>query len=69
MSRTSRVLGPIIVTVALVASAAIAVPAASAAAPKCDVRVNNTYTKLLDCVTVEGARDHQQALQEIADAN
>ena len=69
MSRTSRVLGPIIITVALAASAAIAVPAASAATPKCGVQVNNTYPKLLECVTVEGARDHQQALQQIADAN
>ena len=69
MSRTARVLGPIIMTVALAASAAVAVPAASAAPPNCEVQVNNTYTKLLECVTVEGARDHQQALQEIADAN
>ena len=27
-----------------------------------------TYEKLLDCVTLEGVRAHQQALQEIADA-
>ncbi len=69
MSRTSRVIGPIIMTVALAASATIAAPAASAATPRCEVRVNNTYTKLLECVTVDGARDHQQALQQIADAN
>jgi Zn-dependent M28 family amino/carboxypeptidase len=69
MSRTSRVLRPIIITVALVASATLAAPAATAATPQCGVQVNNTYTKLLECVTVEGARDHQWALQQIADAN
>ena len=44
---------------------------ASAAAPgkACDQRANNTYKKLLGCVTLEGVREHQQALQAIADAN
>jgi aminopeptidase Y len=31
--------------------------------------VNNTFNKLLECVTLEGVRDHQAALQAIADAN
>jgi hypothetical protein len=31
--------------------------------------VNNTHAKLLQCVTVEGVREHQAAFQEIADAN
>jgi Zn-dependent M28 family amino/carboxypeptidase len=35
----------------------------------CDVRVNNTTRKLLDCVTLEGVREHQAAFQKIADAN
>ncbi len=35
----------------------------------CERRTNNTYQKLLDCVTLEGVREHQQAFQEIADAN
>ena len=44
--------------------------AAAAAAPSaCQNRTNNTYDKLLECVTLEGVRGHQQALQEIADAN
>ena len=30
---------------------------------------NNTYEKLLRCVTLDGVREHQAALQEIADAN
>jgi Zn-dependent M28 family amino/carboxypeptidase len=35
----------------------------------CDNRVNNTPKKLLECVTVDGVREHQAALQAIADAN
>ena len=35
----------------------------------CDNRVNNTHSKLLECVTLEGVRTHQAALQAIADAN
>jgi hypothetical protein len=33
----------------------------------CENRNNNTYDKLLECVTLEGVREHQQALQDIAD--
>ena len=32
-------------------------------------RVNNTFNKLLECVTLDGVRSHQAALQAIADAN
>lgn len=35
----------------------------------CENRNNNTFKKLLECVTSEGVRDHQAALQAIADAN
>ena len=35
----------------------------------CANRTNNTYDKLLECVRVEGVREHQAALQRIADAN
>ena len=35
----------------------------------CDNRTNNTYDKLLGCMTLEGVREHQAALQAIADAN
>ena len=35
----------------------------------CANRVNNTFDKLLQCVTLEGVRAHQAALQAIADAN
>jgi hypothetical protein len=48
----------------LPASAAVAAPAQA-----CDRRTNNTYQKLLKCVTVEGVRKHQAQFQKIADAN
>lgn len=35
----------------------------------CENRVNNTTSKLLQCVTVDGVREHQAALQEIANNN
>ena len=44
------------------ASAALAQPGDS-----CDNRSNNTYQKLLECMTVEGVREHQAEFQKIAD--
>ncbi len=38
-------------------------------AEACGVRINNTIDKLLECVTIDGVRAHQAALQAIADAN
>ncbi len=43
--------------------------AAQAASASCAARVNNTFDKLLECVTLDGVRRHQQALQTIADEN
>jgi Zn-dependent M28 family amino/carboxypeptidase len=37
--------------------------------PRCDKRANNNHQKLQECVTLEGVREHQAALQAIADAN
>lgn len=76
-------LGAAVSTVALVLAAcgggeddAAATPTAAAdraqahgSAATCDNRVNNTFDKLLDCMTVERVRAHQAALQAIADAN
>ena len=42
--------------------AASALPSAA-----CDNQSNNTYQKLLECVTLTGVREHQAALQKIAD--
>lgn len=38
-------------------------------AAQCNNRNNNTQRKLLECVNVEGVRQHQSVLQFIADAN
>jgi Zn-dependent M28 family amino/carboxypeptidase len=35
----------------------------------CDRRANNTYHKLLECMTLAGVREHQRAFQRIADRN
>ena len=35
----------------------------------CDSRNNNTYEKLLECMTVEGVHEHLQQFQKIAEAN
>jgi aminopeptidase Y len=45
------------------------VPGVLAGEEACDVRVNNTLEKLLECVTLRGVREHQAELQAIADAN
>jgi Zn-dependent M28 family amino/carboxypeptidase len=60
----------LVAVLGLLAAMLLPLPAA-VAAPKdaCDTRTNNTYRKLLECVTLEGVREHQAALQEIADNN
>ncbi|TDN91981.1 M20/M25/M40 family metallo-hydrolase [Microbacterium sp. BK668] len=60
----------VIATTAIAALALIPAGGAFAAPPQaCDVRTNNTYEKLLSCVTVDGVLEHERALQAIADAN
>ena len=56
---------------ALVAAVLVPVPIgqASAGPAACDNRNNNNIDKLLECVTLEGVREHQLAFQQIADAN
>ena len=58
----------LIVSAAVLAAASV-LPATGADAGGCDARNNNTHKKLLECVTLEGVREHQAALQAIADAN
>ena len=53
----------------VLAALTLSAPAAAAPGPQCDNANNNTYKKLLDCVTLEGVREHQQAFQTIADEN
>ena len=60
----------VLLTVFTMALTLALVPTAGASdSSSCDTRVNNTYKKLLECVTLDGARSHQAALQSIADAN
>ena len=55
-------------TGALLLAALLPITAAQAGpAGGCTHRANNSYAKLLDCVTLEGVRAHQEALQKIAD--
>jgi len=44
-------------------------PQAFAGPKSCAKRVNNTHAKLLECVTIDGVRQHQAALQTVADEN
>jgi Zn-dependent M28 family amino/carboxypeptidase len=60
------------VAIAAIAVAALLPAGEAAAAPNqaaCDDRANNTYKKLLECIRVSEVREHQAALQQIADEN
>jgi Zn-dependent M28 family amino/carboxypeptidase len=57
------------VLLALLASSLTFAPAASAGPQACDRRVNDTAKKLIECITLDGVRAHQAALQAIADDN
>ena len=67
MSRTT--LGALAALAVTAASVCVAAPGAVAGPPACDSRVNNTHAKLAECITVAGVREHQAALQRIADAH
>ena len=55
---------------ALIVAALLPGQAAAGAPPQaCETRNNNTYDKILGCMTLEGVREHQAAFQAIADAN
>ena len=67
LGRTRRrvtVLGVATLAVTLLAPASAALAAPGDA---CDNRSNNTYQKLLECMTVDGVREHQAEFQKIAD--
>jgi Zn-dependent M28 family amino/carboxypeptidase len=58
-------------TAAVIATGALSAGTAAAKPSQtgCDSRNNNTYDKLLECVRLEGVREHQAAFQAIADAH
>ncbi len=53
----------------VVAAAVLGGGVAHAGPPACNTRVNNTFNKLLECVTIEGVSSHLNALQTIADTH
>ena len=59
----------LVTIIAVIATTFAFAPTAFAGSNSCDTRVNNTQAKLLECVTLEGVREHQAELQAIADAN
>jgi aminopeptidase Y len=70
MSQRPRVLA--LGVAAVLAVGAFGAPVVAAAEPtskECASRTNDNLKKLLECVTLEGVREHQAALQAIADAN
>ena len=68
----TRKMLPLLAALVLGATLLSFIPAAVAAAPSaaaCKNRPNDSVSKLLECVTVEGVLKHEQALQDIADDN
>ena len=61
---------PIVLSSILAVLFTVSHPTTVSAGPEsCETRVNNTQKKLQECVTVDGVREHQAALQAIADAD
>ncbi len=69
MRRFTSLLSATGLVVASLVFVAPASPASGASADTCASRTNDTIKKLLACVTLDGVRAHQAALQAIADAN
>ena len=63
----ARALAIVALAVAAVVPAGEALAAPSQA--DCDGRANNTYPKILECIRLDQVREHQAALQAIADEN
>lgn len=60
---------PVLKLALAISLATLASKSAIAGPESCQSRVNNTHEKLLECVTLDGVRQHQAALQAAADAN
>jgi len=59
----------LLVVVFLLTATFMAIPTVFAGENSCDSRSNDNFKKLLECVTLDGVREHQAAFQAIADAN
>ena len=67
--RTHRTAAAFVAALLVAGGGTAAAVSASAASPSCDTRNNNTVKNLLECVTLDGVREHQAAFQQIADDN
>jgi Zn-dependent M28 family amino/carboxypeptidase len=67
--RPRRARGLVIVAFALAALTSANTALAQVPQEDCDERANNTYPKILECIRLDQVREHQAALQEIADEN
>ncbi|MFC7595911.1 M28 family metallopeptidase [Terrabacter sp. GCM10028922] len=67
--RNTRIAAAFASAALVVAAAGVSANNATAAPAACATRVNNTIARLLECVDLAGVREHQAALQSIADAN
>ncbi|MGR0220437.1 M28 family peptidase [Agromyces sp. ZXT2-6] len=70
-ARLSRRATVLATATSVVGALALAPAGAALAAPgkSCDARNNNTVAKLLECVSADGALEHLEAFQAIADEN
>ena len=68
-NRASRRLVPLVLATLVLALVAPTTTTLAARANVCETRSNATYQQALACMTLAGVREHQAALQAIADAN
>ena len=69
VSARRRLMGLLIASLVVMAVLPGGVAVGAPPQKACESRTNNTYEKVLECVQVGGVREHQAALQAIADAN
>jgi Zn-dependent M28 family amino/carboxypeptidase len=59
----------VLILMTVIATSLAYAPSTTAGPASCENRTNNTQAMLLECVTLSGVREHQAALQAIADGN
>jgi aminopeptidase Y len=67
--RTHRTAAAFVAALLAAGGGTAAAVSAAAASPSCETRNNNTVSNLLECVTLDGVREHQATFQQIADDN
>ena len=61
--RTHRTAAAFVAAVLVAGGGTAAAVTASAASPACETRTNSSISNLLECVTLEGVREHQAAFR------